>query len=104
MKHHFDCPLQSQKFQFLCWIAAVSFVHRLALMPDHIFFTINDLVKNHPQTSPTGISVEDEGLLQVCECQNGSGAAKVFDFVKGHLALISPWHWLVFLTCIIPQG
>ena len=80
-------------------VAASSFVQRAAPIPDHMFFPINDLIKDHPKANPTGISMEDERLLTVHEFQNGSSAAKIFDFVKGHLALITAPACSSYLCC-----
>ena len=101
MKYCHDSPLQSQKLQFVHWVVALSFVQRVASILDHMFLTINYMIKDHPQAYPIGIGVKDEWLFKVHKSQNGSGAAKVFHFVKDHLTLISPLLWLVFLTGIV---
>ena len=103
MKYHGDSPLQNQKFQFVHQVVALSFIQTVAPIPDHMFFSINNVIENHTQANPIGISVEDERLLKVHEGQDGSSAAKVLDFIKGHMALFSPLHQPVFscLHCIL---
>ena len=42
-------------------VAALSFVHGSAPIPDQTFFTINDLVQDYPKANSTDVGVKEEG-------------------------------------------
>ena len=103
MKHHQDSPLQSQKFQFVHWVVALSFVQGMAY---HTWSYI--LYHQWPGIGlPLGQShwhwCGGQRAVYSPWMPKRSGTVKVFDFFKGLLAPTGPLHQLVFLTCIVPK-
>ena len=74
MEYHCNSQLQGQKFKFVCWVAALTFIQRAASISNHMFFSINALIEDHPQADPTGISVG-----KVCKCQNRGSAMMILN-------------------------
>ena len=73
-------------------------------IPYHLFIPIKSLIDDCTQANPSGISVKNKRLLEICEGQDGGSAAEVLDSIKGLLTLVSSLHQPVLLAHIFSRN